>query len=77
MPKLAKIINSTLKVDGRGEETRTPGPMVPNHVRYQLRYTPSQIDFDILYQIDYKVNKFFKLFYQNIKNFVLNYSIKK
>ena len=25
---------------GRGEETRTPDPMVPNHVRYQLRYTP-------------------------------------
>ena len=25
---------------GRGGGTRTPGPMVPNHVRYQLRYTP-------------------------------------
>ena len=27
-------------VFGRGRETRTPDPMVPNHVRYQLRYTP-------------------------------------
>ena len=27
---------------GRGEETRTPGPMVPNHVRYQLRHTPTR-----------------------------------
>ena len=24
---------------GRGDRTRTCGPMVPNHVRYQLRYT--------------------------------------
>ena len=32
------------KIDGRGEETRTPGPMVPNHVRYQLRYTPLSCD---------------------------------
>ncbi len=26
---------------GRSEGTRTPGPMIPNHVRYQLRYTPT------------------------------------
>ena len=25
---------------GRSGEIRTRGPMVPNHVRYQLRYTP-------------------------------------
>ena len=24
-----------IKKNGRGGETRTPGPMVPNHVRYQ------------------------------------------
>jgi hypothetical protein len=25
---------------GRGEKTRTSGPMHPMHVRYQLRHTP-------------------------------------
>ena len=38
---------------GRGEETRTPDPMVPNHVRYQLRYTPS-IQFQRSYIIPYE-----------------------
>ena len=28
---------------GRGDRTRTCGPMVPNHVRYQLRYTSISI----------------------------------
>ena len=27
--------NEFLNKNGRGGETRTPGPMVPNHVRYQ------------------------------------------
>ena len=31
-----------IKKNGRGGETRTPGPMVPNHVRYQ---TALHLDF--------------------------------
>ena len=26
---------------GRGEETRTPGLLLPKQVRYQLRYSPA------------------------------------
>ena len=29
--------------NGRSGETRTPALMVPNHARYQLRYTPKNI----------------------------------
>ena len=28
---------------GRGDRTWTCGPMVPNHVRYHLRYTPTRL----------------------------------
>lgn len=28
---------------GRGEKVRTPGPMVPNHVRYQTALHPAEI----------------------------------
>ena len=30
-------------INGRGEGTRTPGPMVPNHVRYQTALRPDNI----------------------------------
>ena len=29
-----------VKCIGRGEETRTPGLLLPKQVRYQLRYSP-------------------------------------
>ena len=31
----SNLLSYTHHVDGRGGGTRTPGPMVPNHVRYQ------------------------------------------
>ena len=44
---------------GRGEETRTPGPMVPNHVRYQLRYTPKHNRQVLYYTIFIKLSTIF------------------
>ena len=35
--------NSSLFFNGRGEKVRTPGPMVPNHVRYQTALHPAEI----------------------------------
>ena len=32
--------NVLYQTHGRGGGTRTPDPMLPKHVRYQLRYTP-------------------------------------
>ena len=42
LKNLIKNWNTILyKVFGRDEATRTPDPYVPNVVRYQLRYIPS------------------------------------
>ena len=38
---LAKIC--VISTHGRGGGARTPDPMLPKHVRYQLRYTPLAI----------------------------------
>ena len=45
---------------GRGEETRTPDPMVPNHVRYQLRYTPFIHDAFLYYNKFFQKSRIFK-----------------
>ncbi len=37
------------KYNGRGEGTRTPGPMVPNHVRYQTAPHPDNCFIFFLY----------------------------
>ncbi len=34
--------NVLYQTHGRGGGTRTPDPMLPKHVRYQLRYTPKR-----------------------------------
>ncbi len=48
---------------GRSEATRTPGLLVPNQARYQLRYTPVHI-----YYIDFFIfgKSFLKYFYFSI-----------
>ena len=40
---LTNWANGPRAIFGRGEETRTPGPMVPNHVRYQTALHPVAI----------------------------------
>ena len=35
-----RTLNQVQGKDGRGAGTRTPGLVVPNDARYQLRYTP-------------------------------------
>ena len=45
---------------GRGEEIRTPGPMVPNHVRYQTALHPDTTKF--IQTCDYSTILYTELF---------------
>ena len=59
------------RVFGRGEGIRTPGPMLPKHVRYQtalhpVRVLPTQATLIIIPETRFFVNTFFQ---KNQKNF--------
>lgn len=41
--EIRAYLNDKLFFNGRGEKVRTPGPMVPNHVRYQTALHPAEI----------------------------------
>lgn len=52
---------------GRGEKIRTPGPMVPNHVRYQTALHPVTITC-ILYNFYFALSTLFLKIFQKIFN---------
>ena len=65
------------EIYGRGEETRTPDPMVPNHVRYQLRYTPLTHDALLYYNNLEKKSTDFKWFFKFFSCFFIFYIFDK